>query len=51
MQIVALMMYTITLSKSDDSEASKSILQISDIMGRNRVKRGFHCNGSKISLQ
>ena len=49
MQIVALMICTIRLSKND-SETSKSILQISDIMGCNRVKRGFYRNGSKISL-
>ena len=49
MQIGALMIFTIRLSKND-SEASKSILQISDIKGCNRVKRSFYRNGSKISL-
>ena len=46
MQIVALMICTIRLSKND-SEASKSILQISDIMGVIGLRDVFTVTGPK----
>ena len=44
------MISTIKPAENDDLETSEQIFQIGNLLGRNRVKGGFHGKRSKMSL-